>query len=143
MASIEQLRASVTPSKGHEKRKTWVGALVETYALERGITMSGFGEWLLIDPDDRITVPDFVIEVQWSRTARDKLEIYKRLGVREVWFWAKSNEIIVHVLRRGRWSVVDRSPCLPDLDLALLCSFFDRPSMTQAMLDFRAALRGA
>lgn len=47
----------------------------------------------------------------------------------------------MHVLRDGSYVRVPSSELLPELDLALLVSFRDRPSQTQAVRDFRAALR--
>jgi Uma2 family endonuclease len=84
--------------------------------------------------------PHLAIELQWSRSAVNKLEIYRRLGVREVWLWKRPNVIAVHVFRRGAWREVPRSPRFPDLDLAWLCTFLDRSSMTQAMRGLRAIL---
>jgi Uma2 family endonuclease len=146
----------VTPSMGHEKQISWISRLVEVYALARDIELSAFGHWTLKDelrragaePDEcyilgddpeKLTRPHFAIEVQWSRKGVNKLEIYKRLGVREVWFW-EDKVITVYVLKRGKWKRVDRSPHLPDLDLVLLSSFLDRRTMTTAMRDFRTAL---
>ena len=159
LAYLDGVLELVTPSRGHEQHGSWIGSLVEVYALERGIELSAFGSWTLLDrlrhagaePDEcyilgddseeKLTRPHFAIELQWSRSAIDKLEVYKRLGVREVWLWARPNTIAVHILKRGKFHQVGRSACLPDLDLELLCSFLDRPTMTRAMRDFRAALQ--
>jgi hypothetical protein len=82
-----------------------------------------------------------VIEVQWSRKGIDKREVYRRLGVREVWFWENGRiAVYVRAPRRRTFERVARSAALPGLDLDLLCSFLDRPTMTQAMREFRAAL---
>jgi hypothetical protein len=126
------------------------------HALELEVSISSYGSWLLLDeanlvgaePDDCYVIgndpenetrPHFVIDVQWSRATIDKLEVYGRLGVREVWSWKHPNTITVHVLNR-EWIEVARSQHLPYLDLELMCSFLDRPTMTQAMRDFRSAL---
>jgi Uma2 family endonuclease len=150
----------VTPSREHEGKTSWIGALIMTYAMKRGIELSSFGSWTLkkqlqmagAEPDDcyiigddegRLKQPHFVIEVQWSRRGIDKLEVYRRLGVKEVWFWPKKGTkagIEVHVFRRGAWKIVPRSPRLLDLDLDLLSSFLDRPTMTTAAREFLAAL---
>jgi hypothetical protein len=55
--------------------------------------------------------------------------VYRRLGVNEVWL-ARDN---VYVMQDGKHVQVERSACLPDLDLVLLCSFLDRPTMTTAL----------
>ncbi len=145
----------VSPARGHEKHGAWIGALVAMYALERGIELSAYGSWTLKDelkragaePDECFILgddkgkrkrPHFAIEIQWSRKGIDKLEVYKRLGVREVWFWV-SDALAVYVLKRGKFVEVERSAALPDLDLELR-SFLDRPTMTTAMREYRAAL---
>jgi hypothetical protein len=79
------------------------------------------------------------IEVIWTSGGLDKLEIYARLGVSEVWFW-QDGRLSVHVLRGGIDERVPRSAVFPDLDLQLLCSFMDRPTATQAVRAFREAL---
>ena len=43
--------------------------------------------------------PDLAIEVVWTSGGLDKLEVYRRLEVGEVWFW-KDGVIAVHVLDR-------------------------------------------
>jgi Uma2 family endonuclease len=147
----------VTPSRGHEKHTSWIGALVIEWALHRGIDLSPYGSWLLKDklrkagaePDDCFIIgddsaqpldrPHLVIEVQWSRTGVNKLEVYRRLRVPEVWFWERG-AIAVHTLKGQKWRRVSRSVALPDLDLAQLVSFVDRPTLTRAIRDYRAAL---
>ena len=71
----------------------------------------------------------------------DKLEIYRRLGIREVWIW-KAQQLQVHVLEHGRYVSPGHSALFPDLDLSLLASFLDRPTALQAVRAFREALRG-
>src|SRR5215831_14961968 len=39
----------VTPSWEHNKHNSWIGALVVTYALARGIELSAAGDWTLKD----------------------------------------------------------------------------------------------
>lgn len=147
----------MTPSRDHERIKSYIGRLIEAYALERDVDLSPYGAWTLqtgprragVEPDecyligsdqDRET-PDLVIEVIWTSGGIDKLEAYRRLGVPEVWFW-KDGAIQVHVLRDGGYQRSAASVCLPGLDVALLCSFLDRPTAMQAVKAFRAALAG-
>jgi hypothetical protein len=92
------------------------------------------------DSEEKLTRPHFVIEINWSRRGIKKLEIHRRLGVREVWFWERG-VLTVHVLRGRKWLQVPRSECLPELDLGVLCGFLDRPTMTTAMRDFRDHLQ--
>jgi hypothetical protein len=69
----------------------------------------------------------------------DKLEIYKRLEITEVWFWI-DGKLVVHALEHGHYREAPRSQFLPDLDLELLCSFLDRRSLHVAKRDYRDAL---
>lgn len=157
---LDGVLETVTPSRGHERQGTWIGALVATYALERNVELSAYGSWLLKDkmrkagaePDECFILgddsmsplerPHFVIEVQWSRRGVNKLEVYRRLAVPEVWFWEKQT-ITIYVTKGRRWVKSMRSACLPDLDVTQLGTFLGRPTMTSAMRDYRAALAGA
>jgi len=79
------------------------------------------------------------IEVVWTSGGIRKLEIYRRLGVHEVWFWTKK-EVQIHILREGIYVRTDVSEIFPGMDLGLLCSFLDAPTLTQGMREYRAAL---
>ena len=76
--------------------------------------------------------PDLAIEIAWTSGG---------LGIVEVWFW-RAGRIEVYVLRQQRHERTDRSALFPDLDVALLCSFLDRPTALQAVKAFGEALRG-
>jgi Uma2 family endonuclease len=158
MAYCEGVLELMTPSKGHERTASSLGTLVQTYAFERDILLSAYRSWTLKDspdqagaepdesflfgPDQGRDRPDLVIEVIWTSGSIDKLAIYRRLRIPEVWFW-QDGRLSVHVLDGLTYRVADRSAFLPDLDLVMLCSFLDRPTQTEAVRDFRAYLRGA
>jgi Uma2 family endonuclease len=55
-------------------------------------------ECYIVGPDQNKEVPDLALEVVWTSGGLDKLEIYRRLGVGEVWIW-KDGRITVHALR--------------------------------------------
>ena len=156
MAYLDGALELMSPSKGHERMKSYLGRLLEVFALERELELSPYGGWTLkdapelagVEPDECYIVgpdqgkdrPDLAIEVIWTSGSIDKLEIYRRLEVGEVWFW-KDGVLSVHVLSEGRYQPVERSALLPELDLALLCTFLDHRSATEAMRAFRTALR--
>ena len=145
----------MSPSKDHERIKSYIGRLVEAYAFERNIDLSPYGSWTLksapksagLEPDECYLVgadqtrdtPDLVIEVVWTSGGIDKLEAYRRLGVREVWYW-KKGAIVIHVLRGDRYEESAKSAAFPELDLELLVSFLDQPTVTQAVRAYRKAL---
>lgn len=155
MSYLEGAMELMSPSKDHWRIKSYIGRLVETYALERGIDLSPYGAWTLkeapkhagVEPDecyligsdqDRDT-PDLVIEVIWTSGGIDKLEAYRRLGVREVWFW-RQGAIEVYALDAEEYQHRASSIALPGLDLATLCALLDEPTVLRAMKALRAAL---
>lgn len=144
----------MSPSKDHEQLKSFIGHLLEAWCIDRGIEVTPYGSWTLkeqaqdrgaeadecyifgTEPRER---PQLAIEVEWSRGSIDKLRLYEKLGVDEVWIWRKG-VIQVHVLAGEKFAKAERSRLLPDLDLELLASMLDRDTLTQAVRDFRRAL---
>jgi Uma2 family endonuclease len=146
----------MSPSETHEDIKSLLGRLVEVFCLERGIEFRTLGSWTLedkasergVEPDECYVFgerrpaarPDLAIEVVWTSGGLKKLDIYVRLGVREVWYWRKGR-ISVHVLRGESYGDASESEVLPGIDLAELASFLDRPTTSAAIRDYRAALQ--
>lgn len=144
----------MSPSKDHEQIKSFIGRLLEAWCIDRGIEVTPFGSWTLkeqkqdrgaeadecyifgTEPRER---PHLAIEVEWTRGSIDKLRIYEKLGVDEVWTWRKG-VIQVYVLVGEKFAKAERSRLVPDLDLGLLTSMLDRDTLTQAVRDFRRAL---
>jgi len=156
IAYLEGALELMSPSKDHERAKSYLGMLIEAYAIERDIDLSPYGGWTLknaakesgaepdecyiIGPDQRKEAPDLVIEVVWTSGGIDKLEIYRRLGIGEVWFW-KDGRVAVYVLRHAQYERVARSVLFPDLDLDLVRARLDRPTAVQAVRALRDTLR--
>lgn len=146
----------MSPSRSHESIKSIIGCLVEVYCLERGIEFSTYGSWTLEDkeagrgaePDECYVFgevadpkrPDLAIEVVWTSGGIDKLEVYRKLGVREIWFW-KRGVITPYLLRGDTYEEIPSSDALPGIDLAVLAKHLDRPTTSAAMRDYRDALR--
>ena len=144
----------MAPSRQHEGIKSLIARLVEAWCLDRGMELMPYGSWTLkekkqqrgVEPDECYVFgteprerPQLAIEVEWTRGGIDKLKVYKKLGVAEVWHWRKG-VIKVFVLDGDDYRESARSLVLPDLDLELLASFLDRPTLTSTVRDFRAAL---
>ena len=147
----------MSPSRDHEQIKNIIGHIVEAWCIDHGIRAISAGSWTVkgqeedgaaeadecyifgTAPRDR---PQLAIEVDWSRGSIDKLRLYEKLGVDEVWICRKG-VIEVHVLAGKRFVKAERSRLLPALDLELLASVLDRDSITDAVLDFRKASEGA
>jgi Uma2 family endonuclease len=155
MAYLDGAMELMSPSKEHERIKSYLGCLTEAYALDRGIDLSPYGAWTLKNPqaesglerdecylvgDQQRDVPDLAIEVAWTSGGLNRLEIYRRLGVKEVWVW-KASRIEVHALRDERYEIATRSVLFPDLDVHGLSSYLEYPTMTRAVAAFRETLR--
>jgi hypothetical protein len=56
-----------------------------------------------------------------------------------VWFWRR-RRISVHALEADGYAEVPASRLLPGIDLEQLVSFLERPSASQAMREYPAAL---
>jgi Uma2 family endonuclease len=148
----------MAPSKKHEGIKSLVGCLVEVWCLENDVPFGTFGGWTLkkrpkkagVEPDEcyvfgdprtieRAARPDLAIEVVWTSGRIDKLEIYRRLRVREVWWW-EDGMLQPYVLHGERYRKARASKVLKGIDLAQLVSFLDRTTY-EAIRAYRAALR--
>ena len=145
----------MSPSRTHEGIKSMLGCLVETWCLERDIAFNTFGSWTLkaadrkhaAEPDECWVFgeapaerPHLAIEVVWTSGRIDKLAIYRKLGVAEVWYWRKGR-VQPYCLRGERYVPVKASEVLPGLDLDLLSSFLDRPTTSEAIRGYRQALQ--
>ncbi len=155
VAYLEGVLEIKTPSRQHEGLKFNIGRLVEVWCLENEIEFSGYGSWTLeaekdargIEPDECYVFgnvsdpeqPDLAIEVVWTSGGISKLEIYRKLGVREVWFWRRG-VLTAHALRGDVYGEVTASEVLPGIDLTELAGFLDRPTASQAIREYRAAL---
>jgi Uma2 family endonuclease len=102
-----------------------------------------------LEPDECYTlgrgkaVPDVAVEIVYSRPRLDKLEVYRGLGVPEVWIY-RDEKLAVWVLGEGGYEERACSTKLPNLDLALLASFMRAGEpQTKLVKAFRASLRSA
>ncbi len=151
----------LTPSMNHESIKKTFARLLETWSEERGPELYGVGSWLLkesreeagAEPDECYVIdgepveggrPDVAIEVIWTRGGLDRLEIYRRLGVREVWFW-EEDRVAIHRLKTdvSGYDPVTKSELLPEVDAELLGRLAGATgSQTARVKALRAWLRG-
>jgi Uma2 family endonuclease len=156
IAYLEGTIEIMSPSRPHESIKSIIGRLVEAYCLERDIEFSTYGSWTLeskpvdrgVEPDECWVFgaienperPDLAIEVVWTSGGISKLEVYRKLLVREVWFWRRG-KLTPHVLRGEAYVEAAGSEVLPGIDLTALASFVDRPTTSAAIRAWRQLLR--
>lgn len=160
IAYLDGVAELMAPSRNHDGIKSVLGCLVEAYCTEREIAWTPYGSWLVddeseeagLEPDEcyifgpdpkAVALPELAIEVVWTSGGINKLEIYRRLGIGEVWFW-KDDTIQVFRLGPDGYLQHAESGCLPGIDLALLCRLALVTPVSAAVAELRAKLfRGA
>jgi Uma2 family endonuclease len=157
MAYLKGTLEIMSPSPRHEYEKKLIARLLETYAEETGLSLNGFGSTTYrrkvkeagLEPDECYCLgeakkfPDLAIEVSHTSSGIDKLEIYRRLAVAEVWFWAKGR-LWLYVLAGARYEAREQSQVLPRLDVAELSRIVggtDESHQTEAVRAYRRAIR--
>jgi Uma2 family endonuclease len=144
----------MTLSPRHEREKTTIGRLLETYALATNLDLHGCGSTTYrneaeargLEPDECYCVgelkdiPDFAIEVIVTSGGIDKLQVYIGLNVSEVWFW-QDVKFSLYRLQDGVYQQYDKSQFFPELDLTVLASYVQPDNQPAAVRDFFNSLR--
>jgi Uma2 family endonuclease len=136
---VEELDIPCTPAGSTTFRLQEKGGGVEgdeSYYFENEPLIRGKGTIdLRVDPP-----PDLAIEVVFTHDADEALEVYRRLGVPEVWV-RDEDELIIRVLGSdGQYSVSSSSRSLPFLTAAEVFDWVGRPqteSETRWLKDLR------
>lgn len=143
---IEQM-----PGRKHETAKGRIGALLELYMMAAEIDFTPT-ESLTLENESRMVKreadksyelgadrerPDLAIEVVVTSGGIDKLEAYKRLKIREVWFWEKS-QLSLYALREEEYEQIAASELLPELDIALFVRCMNIVNHVEAIKEFRS-----
>ncbi|NJM77321.1 MAG: Uma2 family endonuclease [Acaryochloridaceae cyanobacterium RU_4_10] len=154
LSYLEGTLEIMTTSPEHEELKKTIAMLIEAYFQEARIRYHAIGSATFrkvakqrgLEPDEcycleqKKEFPDIAIEVVLSSGTVDKLEIYRGLGVTEVWFWENKQFSIYH-LRSGKYDRVVSSELLPNLDFVLLSSYVRPTDQFDAVMEFRDVLR--
>ena len=142
----------MTISPEREETKSTIGLLVETYMrakrirfyVKGGPTLGSEEQNARKEPDEsynletKKSIPDLVIEVRFTSGGINKLELYKRLGVPEVWFW--EDGVLKLYRLRENYELINRSELLPDLDIALLSRYIMYADQYDAVTEFEQAI---
>ncbi|HJQ35589.1 MAG TPA: Uma2 family endonuclease [Thermoanaerobaculia bacterium] len=157
MAYLEGILEIMSPGSNHEGLKGVIGRLVEVWCLEHDIDFTTLGSWALqdesvaraVEPDEcyvfgptfgEASRPDLAIEVIWTSGSINKLEIYRKLAVREVWIWRRGR-LTAHALRGELYEPMSESLVLPGIDLSQLAALLDQPTTSAAIRAYRNLLR--
>ncbi len=158
---VEGTLELMSPSRPHERQKSMLGRLLETWAVETRTPLAAYGSATYrkranergAEPDECYVVgrsldddreddrPDLVVEVIWTHGGLDKLDVYSGLRVPELWLF-RGGRIEVYRLRGSAYERCTRSELLPALDLELLGRFVDRRDQTEAVIEYQGALLG-
>jgi Uma2 family endonuclease len=153
MTYLEGELELMSPSRSHETIKKLFARLLEAWALATGEVLDGYGSMTLksrpkargVEPDECYAIgepkehPDLAIEVVWTSGGIDKLEVYRGLGVREVWIH-REGKLELYSLRRGAYVRITKSIVLPSLDLDELVGYLDASDQTAAVRKYYRAL---
>jgi Uma2 family endonuclease len=143
----------MTVSPEHEETKSTIGLLLEAYMRQKGIrfyvkggpTLGSEEQNAKKEPDEsynletKKAIPDLVIEVIFTSGGINKLELYQRIGVPEVWFW--EDGLLKLYRLRDRYEQIERSELLPDLDIALLSRYTLYADQYDAVTEFTKAIQ--
>lgn len=152
---LEGVLQIMSPAYDHEAIKSIIGCLVEAWCLDHGVEFTTVGAWTIkkkrvkrgVEPDEcwvfgdrpRKKRPDLAVEVIWTSGGIDKLDVYRKLGVREVWIWDRA-VLTAHQLVDEQYQPVEASVVLPGIDLSLIQRFCTVLPTSRAIREFRAAV---
>lgn len=145
----------VSPSRRHETVKKRIATLLEVYFEETNTNYFPLGSTTFrkqekrvgTEPDKSYCIgtekefPDLAIEVVLTSGGTDKLAVYKRLAVSEVWFWQKT-QFFLYQLQGDSYQSIARSELLPNLDLKFLAECIQSANPLEAVKSWRQSLRG-
>jgi Uma2 family endonuclease len=156
IAYLEGQLEVMSPSDTHERINSMITRLIETWCLEHDIEFTTVGSWTLkdravargVEPDDcyifgmrgKAKRPHLAIEVIWTSGSINKLEIYRKLDVSEVWIW-RSGKLTAYALRGEQYEPVKKSRCLPGIDIQEIAALLEMPTTSAAIRQYRDRLR--
>jgi Uma2 family endonuclease len=166
MTYLEGTLEIMSPSRLHEDLKKRIARLLELFALERDVPLYGYGSTTFrlearergLEPDECYVVgkpqtegfPELALEVTVTHGGIDKLEVYRGLGVREVWILdatpggsggREPGPIAVHELGPDGYEPRPQSRVVPGIDLEALARFAREPDQHAALKAYRDHLR--
>lgn len=153
MTYLEGTLEIMSPSRRHELQKTQIARVLELFCLERDIPLYGYGSttWRSearargLEADECYSrgekeLPEVAIEVIVSRGLVDKLEVYRGLGIREIWLF-EAGAYTVLTLRDAGYVKIPSSEVIPEVDLARIVKYAMRSDQHAALREFRDELR--
>jgi len=146
------------PGEPHETVKKRIAALLELYLLIAGFDFTPTGSMTLEsetagvkrEADESYKLapgrvrPDLAIEVVFSSGGINKLEAYKRLKIKEIWFWEDGVLEVYHLRGEGNefyYEKIASSEEVKGIDLDLLQRCINMVNHVDAIKTFQQALQ--
>jgi len=156
----------VSPSIRHENIKTNLGMLLERFFYNKRIPFVPMGSSTFKNRARKAgaqadecycigeakSLPDLAIEVIVTSGSISKLEVYRRLGVREVWFWERYQFKLYHLRDNAQteqatvfpntygYEQIKSSELLPQLNITLLEQCISISDSIQAVDEFEQGI---
>ncbi len=149
-----ELEIITNVSREHQEIKSTIGMLLANYMRKTGIRFYMRGSATLgnkeiagrKEPDESYNIhskkdiPDLIIEVIVTSGGIEILEIYKRIGIPEVWFYS-DGVLNIYCLTNNIYQKVKKSQLLPDLDIQLLTKYINYDDQYDAVTEFIELLK--
>ena len=143
------------PSEAHEAPKSTVSSIVEVFLREYSIrfyirgseTQGEKKDGARIEPDECYSVgskkptPDLAIEVTVTSGGLNKLAVYARLGIPEVWFWEDGTIEIYCLRENGLYEKSINSELIPNIDIELVAEHSRMADQYDAIQSFIQKIR--
>jgi Uma2 family endonuclease len=155
---VEGVLELMSPGAPHESDKKKLARIFEAYLDHLEIPAEGVGSWTVknkrkklgaeadecyvfttVPVGPSVKAPDLVIEVVHSSGNLDKLEVWQKLGAKEVWFWRRG-ALEVFVRKGDDFGSARRSALVPAIDLELIVRCMHEKTQNAAVQALRAAL---
>lgn len=142
-------------SEEHESRSRRIGHLVSEFCLYLGTRFWNQGSRTLrvfeqagLKPDEQCSLrekkefPDLAVEVGITSGGLNKLAVYQRFEIPEVWIWQEDN-LHVHLFdsATGRYHLASASAVLSGINLSAVARCVRIEESSEAILEFRKSLR--
>ena len=152
------LEIKLMPGEPHETVKKRIAGLLELYLLMAGFDFTPTGSMTLESETGKVKreadesyklapgrrLPDLAIEVVFSSGGINQLEAYKRLKIKEVWFWEDGLLEVYHLRGEGNtldYEKVSSSEEVKGIDLDLLLRCINMVNHVDAVKTFQQALQ--
>ncbi len=155
MTYLEGALEIMSPSRRHEHEKTVIARMIEFFAIERDVPLRGWGSTTFkheakergLEPDecccvghDLADAPDIALEIVVTSGGINRLEVYRGLGVREVWIF-RDGRFRLYALDGERYGEIARSRLVPELDFEVMAELVPIADQHAAVKAFRDRLR--